>query len=256
MTQEIQGYALKYNSAYQIFRGIKNADKQNSGDNVDTSVIELAQSKANYSDNKSAITVALEDFSEATTGFNGQNVSNVNLDDSELTFFEKLASFFGVKNDNIFKSDEGKTVLSNHEHVSQNDIFESDIAMNGGIKYAKNGDDLYQSALNFAKADIGAIEKAYSMANPDYANSNQKLEMGEIKSYLDYSGVLSDAITELDLGDSKKKLTPEEYASYILAVDSLGNADGLISKDEADKAGKMKNEELTELAKQIYEQYN
>ena len=82
----------KDNSAYQILRGIKKADVRYDWQKTDdTSIIDLAEEKANSTENKSAITVALEDFTKTTHGFNGSNSSNINSEDVQLSFFEKSA---------------------------------------------------------------------------------------------------------------------------------------------------------------------
>lgn len=245
----------KDNSAYQILRGIKKAHREyDFQKTTDTTIIDFAQTKADKTENKSAITVALEDFTRTTNGFNGSSSSNIVESDTELSFFEKIGSFFGKKTDNMFKTKEGQELVASQGKIFQNDIYDSDYAKNGGIRYAKEGDDLYESALNFAKADIGAIEKAYQMANLE-SNNNGKLESFEAGSYTEFDGNLHDAIQELDLGDSKKKLTAEEYASYLIAVDQMGNSDGVISSDEAAGIIEMKNSDLASKAKTIFEEH-
>ncbi len=246
----------KDNSAYQILRGLDRANLQYEWQKTDdTSIIDLAQKKADKTENKSAITIALEDFTSTTTGFNGSNSSNIDSDDAKLNLFDKIASFFGFKNDNIFKSEEGQELVSSHGKIYQKDIFNNETAKNNGIEYAKQGDDLYESALNFAKADIGAIEKAFQMAKGE-SNKNGKLDSGEINSYTKFDGNLLDAIKEIDLAGNEKEITAEEYASYIVAVDSLGNSDGKIDSQEAENAKDMKYDKLVALAKEVYEQYN
>lgn len=253
--------------AFQIFRGIKKADvKYDFQKTDDTSIMDLAAQKAEDEDNKSAITIALEDFSKTTTGFHGSNSSNIVEKDTKKGFFTKIAEFFGKKDDNIFKSEEGQKLVKDNGSVYQNDLFRQDYAKNGGIQYSKEGDDLYESALNFAKADIGAIEKAYSMANVE-SNNNKKLEYGEIGSYLEFDGNLSDALKEMDLDGDKKKLSPEEYASYLIATDGLielsggkvdfasGSPDGTITSQESQNAQEFKNSELKEIAQKIYDEH-
>ncbi len=246
----------KDNGAYQILRGIKKAHiKYDWQKTDDTSIIDLAQKKADETENKSAITIALEDFTKTTQGFNGFNSSNIDSEDTKLSFFENIASIFGCKPDNIFKSKDGQALVKQEGNIFQNDIFESDYAKNNGIRYAKEGDDLYESALNFAKADIAAIEKAHSMAYVE-SNKNGKLEAGEVGSYINFDGNTRDAIIELNLGDGKDKITAEEYASYIVAVDKMGNSDGVISSDEAEAIIDMKNSKIANVAQEIYDQYN
>lgn len=246
----------KDNSAYQILRGIKKADvKYDWQKTDDTSIIDLAEEKANSTENKSAITIALEDFTKTTQGFNGSNSSNINSEDVQLSFFEKIASFFGSKPDNIFKSQEGQNLVKQQGSIFQNDIFKSDYAKNNGIRYSKEGNDLYESALNFAKADIDAIEKAYEMSHTE-SSRDGKLTSGEAASYISFDGNIRDAIVELNLGDDKNGITAEEYASYLVAIDKMGNSDGVISSDEAQAIVDMKNSELAKAAQEIYDQYN
>lgn len=253
--------------AYQILRGVKKADvKYDWQKTDDTSIIDLASEKAQGQQNKSAITVALEDFSKATTGFHGSNSSNVNADDSKPGFFRSVAAFFGCKDDNIYRSEQGREIIDKNGSVFQNDLFSQDYAKNGGIQYAKEGDDIYESALNFAKADIGAIEKAYSMAYEE-GNSNKKLEYGEIGSYMEYDGDLGKALEEMDLDGNKKKISPEEYASYLIATDGLiqlqngkssfssTHPDGTITTEESQSAQEYKNSDFKKIAQEIYDEH-
>ena len=243
------------NSAYQIFRGLNKAHiKYEWQETDDTSIMNLASKKAEKSENKSEITVALEDFMELAPRFNGYNSTNITAQNVEDNLGDRIAKFFGIKNDNIFKSEEGKDLVSEKGHVFQNDIFDSDIAKNGGVRYAKEGDDLYESALNFAKADIQAIEIAYEMChrNPE---TNGKLDGAEISSYTEFDGILYDAIQELNLNKDKDTLSAQEYASYLVAVDELGNSDGVISSDEVEKVVNMKNSSLAQKAQEIYDRY-
>ena len=244
------------NNAYKIFRGINNADVEYDWQKTDdTSIIDLAQQKADKTENKSAITIALEDFTNIVTGFNGANYTNIDKNDTKTSLMEFFANLFGKKTDNMFKSKTGKEIVDEYGHISQKDIFQNDFAKNDGIRYANEGDDLYASALNFAKADIAAIEKGYELANDGFSKDG-KLQGKEVNSYLDMGIEAFDAIKELDLGDGDDKITAEEYASFLLAVDKMGNSDGVISTQEAAMAKNTDNEMLTKMAKEIYEQYN
>ncbi len=251
--------------AYQIMRGINKADKTLwTEEQEDTSIMELADKKAQNTENKSGITVALEDFAKTTTGFHGSNSSNIVSDDTDLTFFEKVGEFFGKKNDNMFKSEEGQELVTKNGAIYQNDIFYSALAKDGGIKYAKDGDDVYESALNFAKADIDAIEKAYQMADVE-CNRNGKLQLHELHSYMDYDGNAKEALEQMNLAGSKKDITAREYASYLIAADGMvqtedgpkfdpNAVDGLISKENSEATKEFKNEDLQEIAQQIYDE--
>lgn len=246
-------YCLK-NDAYTVLRGINKAFVEYDWQKTDdTSIMDLAAQKANETENKSPLTIALEDFAQTTKGFDGSDKSCITPKDTQLTIFESFASIFGKEPDNIFKTDEGQEIVENYGSVHQNDLYRSDYAANNGIRYANEGDDLYESALNFAKADIAAIEKAYRMAHNDSDNNGQ-LNFAEVKSYADISAG-GNVLEGLDLGDNKKQITAEEYASYLVAADQMGNKDGVISMDEAYEVLKSDNETFTSLAKSIYEEH-
>ena len=167
------------------------------------------------------------------------------------------------ENDNIFKTEEGQDLLNKKGNVFQNDIFASDIAKYGGIKYAKDGDDIAESALNFAKADAYAIGKANQIANG--ADANDSIDSYEVRSYKDFTGNLKDTFEEMNIAGSDKSLSPEEYASYLIAVDGLvqnengaefdaQKIDGLITPQEALTAKNLDNKQLQDLAQKIYEE--
>ena len=258
-------YRLHDSSAYQILRGIHRADPYSMENCTDTSIMDLAKEKAQDTKNKSAMTIALEDFAEATNGFNGSNSSNIVPDDVRTGVFDKVLGFFGIKSDNIFKSEDGQELVENEEKIYQSDIFNSSVAKYGGVEYAKEGDDLAQSALNFAKADIEAIEKAYSMANID-ADKNGKLQTGEVNSYIDFDGYAPECLDGLKFDVDKKSLSAQEYASYMLAADGLmmvggsvghseGHMDGIITPQEAQLVQGLSDEEFKNLAQQMQEKY-
>lgn len=251
--------------AYQIMRGINKADKTFwTEEQKDTSIMDLADKKAQNTENKSGITVALEDFAKTTTGFHGSNSSNITPDDTDLTFFEKIGQFFGKENNNMFKDKEGQELVTENGKIYQNDIFNSALTKYDGIQYAKDGDDVYESALNFAKADIGAIEKAYQMADIE-CDKNGKLQLHELHSYMDYDGDAKEALEQMNLTGSKKDITAQEYASYLIAADGMiqtedgpkfdpNAVDGLISKENSEATKEFKNGDLQEIAKQIYDE--
>ena len=258
-------YRFRDSSAYQVLRGIHKADPYFIENCTDPSIMELAEDKAQDTQDKSAITIALEDFAEATKGFNGSNSSNIVPEDVKTGIFGKIGEFFGMENDNIFKSEDGQKLVEDMERVYQNDIFNSSVAKYGGVEYAKEGDDLAQSALNFAKADIETIEKAYSMANID-ADKNGKLQTGEVNSYIDFDGYAPECLDGLKFDVDKKSLSAQEYASYMLAADGLmmvggsvghseGHMDGIITPQEAQLVQGLSDEEFKNLAQQMQEKY-
>lgn len=261
MTVKIENGGIYDSGAYQTLRGLNKADKFS--DSTDTSIMDLADKKAQNEPNKSGITVALEDFSNTFQDFNGHNSSNITINDTKNSFFDNAKSIFGQEDDNMFKTQEGQDLLNKKGSIFQNDIFASDIAKYGGIKYAKDGDNIAESALNFAKADAYAIGKANQIANG--ADANDSIDSYEVRSYKDFTGNLKDTFEEMNIAGSDKSLSPKEYASYLMAVDGLVQSengaefdaqkiDGLITAQEAQAAKNLDNEQLQDLAQKIYEE--
>ena len=261
MTVKIENGGIYDSGAYQTLRGLNKADKFS--DSTDTSIMDLADKKAQNEPNKSGITVALEDFSSTLQDFRGHNSSNITAQDTQNGFFDNVKSIFGKENDNIFKTEEGQDLLNKKGNVFQNDIFASDVAKYGGIKYAKDGDNIASSALNFAKADAYAIGKANQIANG--ADANDSIDSYEVRSYKDFTGNLKETFQEMNITGSDITLSPKEYASYLMAVDGLvqnengaefdaQKIDGLITAQEAQAAKNLDNEQLQDLAQKIYEE--
>ena len=74
----------------------------------DTSIFKAAEKKAKKEDDKTAITIMLEDFSEKVKGTNGEDKSNISKDDVKLSFWDKVREFFGflgckIKDKNVVK---------------------------------------------------------------------------------------------------------------------------------------------------------
>ena len=261
MTVKIENGGIYDSGAYQTLRGLNKADKFS--DSTDTSIMDLADKKAQNEPNKSGITVALEDFSNTFQDFNGHNSSNITINDTKNSFFDNAKSIFGQEDDNMFKTQEGQDLLNKKGSIFQNDIFASDIAKYGGIKYAKDGDNIASSAVNFAKADAYAIGKANEIANGGTANDS--IDSCEVKSYKDFDGSLKETFQEMNIAGADKSLSPKEYASYLMAVDGLVQSedgaefdaqkiDGLITPQEAQAAKNLDNEQFQELAQKIYEE--
>lgn len=259
--QELTGY-----SAFKAFRGLSQATVQS--DNTSASIMDMAENAASSQENKSALTVTLEDFNEKLNSLNGQDRSNLSKDDTKKGMFTKIGEFLGFsKSDNIFETEQAQKEVEQREYYYQHDIFEGSVKENGGIEYAKSGDDYYQSALNFAKADIEAIEKAYSMVDSE-APVNKKLDYQEIKSYSNTDDETIANMSEvLDLDGKTKNITAEEYATYMILADGLleseqglafsfEKVDGLITPEEANKIYNNENESLKELAKSVYNYYS
>lgn len=255
------------NTNINILRGISdsNIKPQERDWKYDTSIWEAADKQADKEENKTAITVLLEDFAELTNKFNDKGNSCITSSDTKkYGFFEKLFN----ECDNIFKTDEARQTIRKNGSFTQHDIYEQAMRSTGCLEYADENDDVVQSALNFAKADIAAIEKSYNMAYADKdAVGNGILSRDEINSYFQeiVPGTVSSSMFAMDLeGDysTHGRITPEEYASYVMAVDgltengfSLDNIDGRILYEEAEIAADMDIEELQKAAEQVYNKY-
>ncbi len=252
------------NAAFQVLRGLDYA-KKNSYNEPGTELIDIAESQVET--NKSATTILLEDFSE-----------RLNIKDSHngsLTETETKKSFFEKKNsDNIFRSEEVKNYLNENSVISQSDIFNQANKKDGGIKYANQNDDIYESALNFAKADINLIETTYEKENVDWtlgtdAKIDGELNLQEAKKYLtDLSASeILNYFEKIDLDGNLETLSFEEYASYLIAADGtiefgLSNSgfcenapDGLVSEQEATIASQYSNSQFKEYAQKIYNEH-
>ena len=115
MTVKIENGGIYDSGAYQALRGISKANKY--GDETDTSIMDLADKKAQNETNKSGITVALEDFSNTFQDFNGHNSSNITINDTKNSFFDNVKSIFGQEDDNMFKTQEGQDLLNKKGNV-------------------------------------------------------------------------------------------------------------------------------------------
>lgn len=256
-----------------ILRGVStNYNKENkstSDKKIDTSIWDVADEKASSEENKTAITIMLEDFAQLTNSFS-DNRSCINESNTKKSnFLINLLS--GVDKDNIYKTEEAAESIKENGAFVQKDIYTQEIEKNGGVKYAADGDDIYESALNFAKADIAAIEKAYNNAYPDKKGKGKQLEYAEINTYSQYSqfGNLSDILEEMDLDGNSDAISPEEYASYLIAVDGLvsfgqnndtidyssSSVDGLVSTEEVELASQIDTEVIKAAAEKIYEEH-
>ena len=252
---------MSYTSStvYQIFRGIHRADNYQGREKQTTPIMDTATNKADITENKSGLAIAIEDFTEKFDGFNGKSSSNVSEVDTKKGCFRKFFESIGIASKekaNIFEQEAVADEILENGNVYQNDIFSEAIAKDGGIRYAKNGDNFAKSALNFAKADIKAIEKPHSMSDK-HANHNGKLDYNDINSYTDFSDVSSEKMKGISLDRSKKEISAKEYASYLLVTDGIDGSeqDGLISPKEAEAVKNMKDAELKEKAKEIYKKY-
>lgn len=255
------------NASINILRGISdsNIKPQERDWKYDTSIWNAADRQADKEENKTAITVLLEDFAELTNKFNDRGNSCITSSDAKkYGFFEKLFN----ECDNIFKTDEARQTIRKNGAFTQHDIYEQAMRSTGCLEYADENDDVVQAALNFAKADIAAIEKSYNMAYADKgAVGNGVLSRDEINSYYQeiVPGTVSSSMYEMDLGEdysTRSSITAEEYASYVMAVDgltedgfSIDNIDGKILFEEAEIASGMDIEELQKAAKQVYNLY-
>ena len=114
---------------YNVVRLINKADSENlyttqaeKQEVRNTDIFKLADEKAEDIENKSGLTVALEDFAKVYN-FNGSSSSNVSADDAGRGFFSRLLNKIGIDiSNNIFKTDEAKQVIEDEGNYYQNDI--------------------------------------------------------------------------------------------------------------------------------------
>ena len=241
-------------AAMSMFRPLLHAKESNS--KQDTTVADLSSASAEFVENKSAITIALEDFTQKLNSLHGEEKSNITAQDAKGSIFSKLKSKIGNSRENIFETYKGQKYLNENENLFQDDIYNQENIKNGGIRYAKNEDDIYKSALNFAKAEFGAIEKANTMVNSEY-NSNNKLDYWDVKSYNNSDKDFNKILQTLDI-DGKSGLNTREYASYIMAFDTASqycdpsvlagfgaiSPDGVISSSDVQVAKEMDLDEI------------
>lgn len=256
------------NSAYKTFRGINKAaikKDETQGSNI----IDIADKKAKNTENASGITVALEDYEEVLKGFHGEENTNLTTEDTKGQTLDWL---FNIgKDKNIFQTDEGKKALSEEGQLYQNDLFEQDKNKNDGIKYLSDADSTSQSALRFAKADISAIEKSFNLANAGEGDFDDSLNNAELHSYLGTAenGSGEKLAEVLDLDGKSSKISDKEYASYLLAADTLKyangdnydvsdlitQADGTIDSADANLVKNTSDEDFKKLAQGYYDKY-
>ncbi len=264
---EIFDYTSNY--AYTVFRGINQARQFAHISNSSTAIVDAAK---NFSeDDKCELTIALEDFSEKFTKFHGQNNSNISADDCKRKGFFAWLENIGWKKttyENMYETPEMQEYMVNDGNIYQKDIFRQARTADDGIKFANSEADIYQSALNFARADIVAIEEANFHASLD-AKKNGKLEKHEIMTYADKDKLFYNFMEQLDLDGDPKSITAEEYASFLIAADGCfadetngmgrgydkDSTDGLITNDEALVFKNYSNEEVRKFAQTIYDNH-
>lgn len=252
---------INTNLAVNFFDAVKKTANYTS-DNTDTSIMEQAQNKATDVEDKSAVTVALEDYTELAKDFHGESKLNLTKKEVDPGFVGKLFNF--ASKDNVFRSDSAKEFVKDNPNIYRTTIFEMANEADGGIKYAKEDDDIYASALNFAKADIALIEKSY-YANGQ-GNKDGKIDTSET-SHLKMDETIQQAFESLDLDGDTSSITAEEYASYIASIDGLmkfgsfdnigrfdSQTDGKISPEEANLASELSTKKLHDIAKEIYDE--
>ena len=210
--------------------------------------------------NYAPITKALQHFTaDLGDDFHGHAYSCIDYSDVDSVFSSK---------NNMFKSKEGKQVVKDSAYISQADIFSQFIAQDGGLRYATEKDNIGKAARNYAAADINAIEKSHNIA----IGKNKidgKLTADEVRSanrsqYDSFASLLG----KLNLDDTTGSIDDKEYASYIIALDSIklneqtgqyefdiNNADGLLTQEEAQRGIDMCLPLLKEYAKQVYNKY-
>lgn len=204
-----------------------------------------ADKKAKTIFDKSGITVAFEDYTELAKSPTPGDKSEINKEYIKPTILDKVAHFFGKKENNIFKTPGVKEAIKEQKYYNQDEIFKEDIEKNGGLLYKKENDDLYKSALNYTKADINAVQQSVQYVKKDYTSKKSSLNSIEISSYIAKESFLEDNMKILDLDGDPKHISAKEYASYLIVADGLKendnkegeynnkNCDGKITATEA-----------------------
>ena len=248
-------------SSSYVNNDARDSKKPYEEDNLNFDIWYAACQKTHDEQNKAPITIMLEDYSKMNMELAGK-CSGINISEMEdYGFFEKLLG--KDKENNIFRnSDLQKGVKSNYANgytgnktfFTQNDIYQQEMYVSGGLRYQRNVDDQIESALNFAKADIAAVEAAYGLVHD--SNASGTLSPSEVNSYLKSFDPENDMYSFGLRGDyAGVNITPEEYASYIVAIDGLlDEADGLLSFEEIEKAQNMDFNQLQKMAQEIYDE--
>lgn len=248
---------LEPSAASQLFRGISEPARNNIGDNTD--IAQLAQEKADKN-GTAPITEALKDFTSIFKDFHGHDSSNITVNDLKGSLFSN----------NMFKSKQGINILNEMGSIFQNDIYLHNIAQDNGLRYAQDPKQLKSGALDFAKADIGAIEKSHYTVSDNKGKADGNLNAAEATSahHGQNETRYSRLISSLNFGNETGSITPEKYASYMIVADALrlneetgeyefdfNNADGLISQEEAQLVQKIDNKTLKDFAIQVYNKF-
>lgn len=250
--------------ASQVFRIFSYA-LQGKPETARETYAEQANEKAQDKKNESGMSIMLDDYKRTYTSLGDDIRSNIRLEDCiydvNAGFIDRMQRRSALKN-NIFANTETIEDIAKNGKVYQADLFESELYLSDGIRYAKEGDDLAKSALNFAESDIKLVEHVYvdALAWDDTENyltgeKNKKLNIGEILSYadIDQDSINSDYIKDIDISTmfwDDEDITAKEYASYILYADK--NKDGVINKEEAQAIADAKDENLQEEVKKEY----
>lgn len=112
----------------------------------------------------------------------------------------------------------------------QKSIFKN-IPKNSGFKYAENGENKYDSALNFVTSTINFFEEDYAKNLSD-EHKNGKIDLCALGFNEEMIEQYSDILTQFDLDGDIKSFSVNEITSYILALDEQSKSDGIISFDD------------------------
>lgn len=239
--------------------------KETQARDFDNTIYSIANKKAATQENSSVTSVMLNDFAEMAHELveidDYESVSAISSEDmKEYSWWEKL--FNGKKCNNIFRTQGTQSATergfaANRKnsyakvdgYFTQYDIFQQSIQRDNGIKFASNS-NLFESALDFAKADINAIEAAYAIPKSHTSSLNSSLNAREINSYYDGQVDIEKAMEMLDLDGDTEQISPEEYAAYIMAANENNNY--LLTLEEIDIDDIDDFNEIKELAKHYF----
>lgn len=259
--------SIDTSSAYSIITGI-NIPNRSTDKKIDTMFVDFADQKAQENEeNKTGTTLLLEDFAGYADCFHGDNRMNINSEDVKKGFKNSAICFFGLREKNtLYYTDEAREYIEDNGSIYLNNIYEMSNSKYAGVKYAFNGEDIYESALNFSNAAIEAVEKTYSKVADSNSKQDNKLTIGELAHISDLD---DDALSQMDLDGDPESLSAEEYASYLIAADGLVEnpyalygaqyskyqMDGLISQENSKLAKGLSDEEFKKYAQSIYDEY-
>ena len=252
---------------YQVVPGISMAASDTSKASDDLG--KLAEGKT--TGNTSAISKELKDFVQ---------IMEIKGSDSTYITAKQMKK---AKSGSIFKGNDAQEIANKFGYITQNSIFQQNIAHDGGLRYANQGANIKESAIDFSTSVINAIESAFQLLQKteddngihpewrqDKGKIDGKLTVGELRSQ-DH-GINDEAYREriqnTDCDGDRTSTSVYELASMVIAPDVIfynedtqkydydfSIADGLITEEEVAVVKKMDDNTLHKIIKEIYNEY-